>query len=340
MALSCVSAAGLALVAAPAVAAPKAPTKPRVTFGVQPATSTSRDARPHYSFGATPGAFLTDHVAVLNYSSRPLSLQLYATDAINTANGGFGLLVAGQKPTGVGAWITLPKRSATVRVPAQSKTAPGQVIVPFVLRVPANATPGDHVGGIVASLQTEGQNSSGQNVVLDQRVGTRVFIRVSGTLAPKLTLTNLHASYHGTLDPIGKGRVTVHYTLTNAGNVELGVNQGVSVTGLFGGSHHVTIASEPLLLPGDSVEETAQLSGGWPQFVVHAKVTAHPVAAPGDHDPQLSPVTASTHAWAVPWTLLVLVIVLLGLIGAGIVARRRRSNPSAPPAAVNERVSA
>jgi hypothetical protein len=340
MVLSFASVASVALVASPVAAVQKAATKARVTFGVEPASSTSPDGRPHYSFGATPGAYLTDHVAVLNYSSRPLALQLYVTDAINTASGGFGLLVAGQKPTGVGAWITLPKGAATVHVAAQTNKAPGQVIVPFTMRVPANATPGDHVGGIVASLRTEGQNGSGQNLIFNQRVGTRVFVRVSGALAPKLTLTDLHATYHGTLDPVGKGRVTVHYRLTNAGNVELGVNQGVSVTGLFGGSHHVTVASEPLLLPGDSVQETAQLTGVWPQFVVKAKVTARPVAAPGDNDPQLAPVTASTRAWAFPWPLAVLVVVVLALIGGGIAARWRRANPSAPPAAVSERVNA
>lgn len=324
---------------APASAAPKAASKARVTFGVEPATAHRPDARPHFAFGVTPGATLSDHVAVLNYSAKPLSLQLYATDAINTSNGGFGLLPAATKPTGAGAWITLPKATATVRVPAQTAKAPGKIIVPFTLTVPADAAPGDHVGGIVASLRTEGHNSSGQNVILHLRVGTRLFIRVAGVLAPKLTLNNPHATYHGTPNPVGRGGVTVTYQVNNTGNVELALNQGVTVSGLFGASRHVAVAGVPLLLPGDSLRETAHLSGVWPQLSAGVKVTAQPLAAAGDVDPHLLTVTASTRLLAVPWSLLVLIVVGFGAAFLAYRARGRRGAQPHRPEPVAERVS-
>src|SRR6478609_5897560 len=71
--------------------------KSRVTFGVQPATARSRDARPALVYGATAGASLRDHVAVLNYSSKPVVLRVYAADALNTDTGGFGLQPAAAK---------------------------------------------------------------------------------------------------------------------------------------------------------------------------------------------------------------------------------------------------
>ena len=93
-----------------------------------------------------------------------------------------------------------------MQVPAQTPTGPGEVIEPIAVHVPLKAPPGDHVGGIVASLQTVGTNRSGQRVVLDQRVGTRVFVRVSGARWHRSSPSpDLHASYDGTLDPVGKG---------------------------------------------------------------------------------------------------------------------------------------
>jgi Bacterial protein of unknown function (DUF916) len=315
----------------PVSALPGSGAKARVTFGIEPATAHRADARPHFAFGVTPGATLNDHVALLNYSNKPLSLQLYATDAINTSNGGFGLLPATTKPVGAGAWITLPRHTATVRVPAQSAKHPGKVIVPFTLKVPDNATPGDHVGGIVASLRTAGQSSDGQNIILEQRVGTRLFIRVAGTLAPKISLTGLHATYHGTINPIGRGYVTVSFLIRNTGNVELGVQPDVSVSGLLGGHRRVDLTGIPLLLPGDSLRETGRVSGVWPTFTLRATVTAQPLVVAGDTDPRLLSASASTRLWAVPWTLIALLLVLVAAVGLAFRIRSQRRRPKAQP---------
>ena len=90
--------------------------------------------------------------------------------------------------TGVDSWVSLPPGLLTVRVSAKTADGPGQVIVPLTVRIPDNAAPGDHVGGIVVSLRSVGTNSTGQDVVLLQRVGTRVFIRVAGKLVPRASI--------------------------------------------------------------------------------------------------------------------------------------------------------
>lgn len=177
-----IAAIALAAEVAPLPASAAAPSHARVTFGIEPASATKPDGRPDFTFGATPGATLLDHVAVVNYSTVPLALQVYATDALTTTNGSFGLPPVTAAPKTVGTWITLPARVVTVHVPAKSSKAPGFVIVPFRLAIPLAATPGDNAGGIVASLQTKGRNSTGQDVILNQRLGTRVFVRIAGAL--------------------------------------------------------------------------------------------------------------------------------------------------------------
>jgi hypothetical protein len=297
----------------------------RVTFGIAPASATGTNGRSYLSYGVTPGAALRDYVAVLNYSSVRLSLQVYVTDASETSSGGFGLLPAGSAAKGVSSWVSLPPSFSTVRVPAKTSTGPGQVIVPLTVRVPDNATPGDHVGGVVVSLRTTGTNATGQNVVLLQRVGTRVFIRVAGKLAPKVTVEDLHPSYQGTMNPLGKGQVRVSYVLRNTGNVDLALNhQVVKVSGLFGSSRQAVLGGASLLIPGAKLDESVILTGVWPEFLLHTTVSAHPFAAAGSAEP--SPVAASASAtlWAVPWSPIVVLVIIILAVGVALRLRARR----------------
>jgi hypothetical protein len=309
-----------------AVSAASAPgLKGRVSFGIVPALANGEAARSNFTIAATPGGVAFDQVVALNYSTVPLSLQLYATDAIETSSGGFSLLPADIAPTGAGAWISIPAQFATVVVPAKTSKAPGQVLVPLTLHVPFSAAPGDHVGGIVVSLQTRGTNGTGQNIVLDQRVGTRVFIQVSGPLSPKLTVNDLHSSYVGTLNPVGRGHVNVIYELTNSGNVDLAVDQSVSVTGILGSSREVPLPKVSLLLPGASIPEQAVVAGVWPQLLTHEVVTAKPIVLATGHGSRPVTTTASVWLWTVPWPLVILVLVVIVAI---YLYRRKRSRRS------------
>lgn len=304
-----------------------------VTFGLQPASVVHGvghpDARPYLYYVVTPGARVTDHLAILNYSTQKLRLNVYATDALNTSDGGFALLSASKKPTDAGSWLTLPRSGGSFTVPARSINAAGQqivgsVIVPVTLTVPIGASPGDHVGGIVASLDTLGTNSQGARVRLDQRVGTRLFIRVAGPLHPSLSVQHLAIVYHGTANPIGSGTARVSYTVRNTGNVKLGAHQKLVVSGWFGATGSgPKLADIPLLLPGNAVTIHQTLRGVLPEFQLTAKLTLTALQLPSDSDPELRPHSTSVTIWVVPWTLLVIIAALL-LVALGMWAWRRR----------------
>jgi hypothetical protein len=310
----------------PSTAASAAPVPSKLSpgqyrFGIEPATASGADGRPEFSIEATPGGLVFDHVALLNYSAVPLTLQLSAADALETDHGGFGLLPPGQKSVGVGAWISGPTGDASIVVPAGTSAGPAQVVVPFTLQVPFSATPGDHVGAILATLQSVGTNRTGQRIVLDQRVGTRVYLRVSGVVQPGVTISSVRAVYGGTLNPFGRAAVTVDYVLTNTGNVDIGLaSQSVTVSGLVDDTHRVSVPKLNLVLPGSAVTEQVVVPDEWPQLRLHASVTVHPVVVTGTNATPLAEVTAGTSTWAIPWTLL-LIIVLIVL--AVIYARRR-----------------
>ena len=301
-----------------------------VTFGIQPASDGLADSRPFYSWGATPGSSLTDHVALLNYSRRPLVLDVYATDAFTTVDGAFGLLPTGERPTGAGSWITLHGDTTGVRIPPRHGNRPGELVIPVTATIPADATPGDHPAGILAVLTSTGKDSSGANVTLEQRVGTRVFVRVSGDLRPSLAVENLHATYHGAASPFGRGSVTVTYTLHNTGNVRLGANGSTTISGLFT-DEAIPGPKQPLLLPGAKVHVSVNIPGVLPQLRMTSQVNVTPLAVAGDQLPPVKAALAETGFWAVPWLLVALVILLLVVVGVLWWRRRRRSG--APPPA-------
>jgi hypothetical protein len=294
-----------------------------VTFGTQTATATKPDSRGIYTFASTPGGRVEDHVAIINYSAQTATFLLRGTDAVNTPQGGFAARPINEPSHDVGTWIALPSNDLSVTLPPRTT-----LIVPFLLEVPANATPGDHIGVITASLESSVISKSGQRVHLLQTVGSRVFLRVSGPLHPLLAVTGLAIHYNGTLDPIGTGKANVTYTVTNTGNVALGGRQSVYVSGLFGTKSSAShVPQLQLLLPGNSVKQTVQVSGIYPELHETAHVSIQPLVIAGTAEPSSGPFRASTSFWAVPWLLIAIVVALI-LLGFGWVRLRRRGRPT------------
>jgi hypothetical protein len=312
---------GLAVLLGPAVAAtaaegPAAPAAAagQVTWAAAPADTSLGKARSHYAYTLAPGSTLTDAMAVVNRSAATITLRVYASDAFSTAGGGIDLLPADKKPTDVGAWITVKSQQVTLK-PQQS------VIVPFTIRIPANATPGDHTGGVVTSLVTK---ANGSTVALDRRLGSRLYLRVTGDLKPALSVGDVKASYGGTVNPFGGGAATLTYTVTNTGNVRLAAHQRVSVNSPFGVvTTTAVLADLPEVLPGDSLTRTVTVKGVWPTTHLQATVALQPVAS-GDQPPiAVTTVSAEASAWGWPIGQLLLVVLLILLV-VGLRWRRRR----------------
>ena len=310
--------------AAPAPPPPKpAPSAQQLTWSVQPSSQRKPDGRAAFTYqDFAPGSSHEDYIAVDNFSTTARTFTVYASDAFNTAAGGFDLLAAAQKPKDVGTWVHLAK--PTVRIPARSSA-----IVPFTVTVPADATPGFHVGGIVASVSTVGTGANGSQVQVDRRVGARIYLQVTGPLRPALQVEQVSVQYHGTWNPTHPGSATVHYTLANTGNVPLQAHQLLGSTGLFGlfGSSR-KLPDAPLLLPGNSVRLTVQVPRAWPGVRLSTALHVTPFTGIVSLTPPPGTVSASASAWAVPWTWLAIVVVV-----ALAWWRRRRRNRRAVRAA-------
>src|SRR5262249_14913449 len=158
--------------------------------------------------------------------------DLYAADAFNTREGGF----ASRRPTDpkreMGAWISLLVDNVTI--PPQRA-----VDVPFTISPPLDATPGDHAGSIVALNTAPSVSQKGSLSVRSiQAVGTRVYGRVAGPLAPRFDVTEMQVNSHAGVGGLLGGSVDadITYRVVNTGNVRLSPTAKLTVSPMIGGA--------------------------------------------------------------------------------------------------------
>ncbi|WP_306205938.1 WxL protein peptidoglycan domain-containing protein [Actinoplanes sp. RD1] len=299
----------LALAAAAVLLAVPAPARAdggNAAWSVQPSSRTGPGNRPFFTYDLAPGGTVTDYVAVTNLGTTPLTVHVYASDAFTTATGGYDLLPAAQQPSDVGGWVRLGRQAVTV--PARSRAD-----IPFALTVPANATPGDHAGGIVAAVTSTTADATGATTRLEQRVGSRVYLRVTGELRPGLRVDDLSAGWSPGWTPF-TGELTLRWTSRNTGNTRSAPEQSAEIEGLFGlPAGSVRLPAAPELLPGAAVVRTARISGRPALLRLSAAVTL----TGADGTSARSTVTV----WAYSWYYLT---ALPLAIGAVLLVRRLR----------------
>jgi hypothetical protein len=303
------------------------------TFGAGPADAKGADGRAFFTFDTTPGGSQTDHVEITNSSYKTERLAVYTVDAVAATNGTISFPGPHAPRQQAGAWMRVGTPGGKGEITLKPRSTD---ILPVYVSVPSNAPPGDHVGAVVVSLTGLVIGRFGhaglEKAKLDQRIAIRALFRVTGPLHPLLTINNLTASYRGPIDPFARGQVAVSYIVHNGGNVVLGGPQVVSVHGLFG--EHVAgpaLVAVPALLPGASYPVHVVVRRVYPELLMSATVTVTPQPLSGQEDGSLRPVSASVHFVAIPWILLI-VVVLAALGLAGWYWRRRRRRRSVPGA--------
>ena len=292
------------------------------SWSVQPAPKpgSPAGARQYFILEGRPGTTLQDGLAVSNYTDHPITYYVYGADGYNTpGNGQFALRDHGYPMTGVGSWV----RAAfpTITVPARTST-----VVPISIAIPANASPGDHVGGVsgmdtaVESVQQQGDIRVG----IKRVVAARLYVHVDGPALGGLTVTDLKVSGSASFPAyVSDSDGTVTATVTNSGNLLESPKAHLRATGIFGTLIDRTVQL-PQILPGQSIH----FSQSWknmPPFeigTVHLAVTDDSASAPVTSAAALS-------LLLIPWlTLLVLALAGLAIL-VGLVFWRRRRKGSA-----------
>ena len=222
-----------------------------LSFGIRP--TRAFEDRPetfsYFSHELAPGAVLTDEALVINSGDLPVTLKLYAIDAVTAQNTGTAFANEGQESSGASRGVSRWLAPSVTEVPLE----PGEeMVVPFTISVPADASPGHHVGGLIVEASAneealpsgEGEAQFGVNVV--RRVGVAVVIDVPGPHVAGLEITD--ASLRQQDDQGATFVIAVH----NTGNIMLQARGSAVLTDCNSNE----LASIPLktdtILPGDA----------------------------------------------------------------------------------------
>ncbi|MFF2050569.1 LPXTG cell wall anchor domain-containing protein [Leifsonia sp. NPDC058194] len=284
-----------------------------VTWMVRPSDGTAEDGRSWVEHELDPGASVDEHLLIRNLSKKPVTFTLTAADGYFTDTGRFNMLTSDRKSVDAGTWITI---QPTVDV------APGaDVVVPFTVTVPENATPGDHAAGVAASIRS----GTDDEVGVESRVGFRVMTRVAGELTPRVAAT-IGGSYDGSWNPFEAGSLKLPYTISNTGNTRLSVKPVISAHTLFG-LVSVSVPGDTVveIAPGETRTAAVTIPSLWPAFLYSVDVSAKAAVAGASSAPvSVEPATATGTIPAVPWSQLIVIAIAVLLVWWLWRDRRRR----------------
>ncbi|MBI5072007.1 LysM peptidoglycan-binding domain-containing protein [Candidatus Falkowbacteria bacterium] len=241
-------------------------------FGGRPAYPRADNPRTESIFVHTlePGDVQEEGVRMVNNSAERKTMLVYAVDSTPSTGGAFACAQKSEISDDVGAWITLEKEEVTLE--------PGtNELVPFTIRVPQNASVGEHNGCIVMQEKKEkAQDQSG--VSLSFRTGLRVAITIPGELTRKLELVGF------TVTKGKDGGFLLHPQVKNLGNVSIDADAQV-ITRYFFGLTHTTHGGQYPILRGDTSDWNFELKkpfwGGWYRSSFVVEYDTNPEAGVG-----------------------------------------------------------
>jgi hypothetical protein len=315
------TAAGLLLTPSPAGAAPAGAPPVAQSFTILPtpppgATKLVADI----SLIVFPGHSYPGSVSVINYARRTAKFWLYAADAYTIRKGGgFAVQGLGSRPKDVGTWVS--KLPRVITVPGRK-----QLNIRFTIRVPVNAIPGQHAGGIVIEATTPQliRVNSRLRVKRYTQVFTRVYLTVAGRIVPDFEIDGMLVSHPQPPFPLVSRRDgSIAYYLSNTGNAILAPTVRLKVTDMFGTILNRTYPETSQILPGD----IASYAVAWPNLPaigpVHVRLTATSTYG------LTRTMSYSYTAFPAPFAGVVVAVVILVVLALVLLLRRRRRGAAA-----------
>ena len=286
---------------------PQANTEEQVTtWGISPANENGPDSRVALQYVLSPGQIQSDYVVVTNYSEKPISLKLYPGDALLKTGNGFDIQSEDETSSHIGIWV----KTGVSELQLQARESK---VVPVLITVPEEASPGDYIGGLLASYLKENDTEAGQ-LSTEHRVGVRVELRVSGPIDPQIVISNPKIEPGQSLNPFTQKPGQISFEVENTGNVRLEVSPKITIKGPLGwGEQVLEIPNFEDVLPKDSVTVKQEIKS-WPFGLMELTIEADAPSSNGQSLIEMGiSAEESVRFWLFPWGW-----VIFGLLAVGL----------------------
>lgn len=296
-----------------------------------PAVKGQQAPRQYVFVDGAGGQKVRDSITLSNFTSEPLILDVFPSDAYNISDGGgFAVTDKGAPLKDVGAWTTVSTKRVTIppaTTAADGDTVPGTRDVSFTIAIPKGATPGDHAGALTTLEGIPEPIGNQSQVLVRRQLAVRIYVRVDGPLTTQIVVERVQLTAQPARLPfIGRqGAAIVDYSIRNVGNTRVTPDRTVELQGLFGQTLHAApLAPSTELLPGSVVVLRESFAG----MPVLNRVTA--TVELRSPDGKASSVGDTTE-WVVSLTFLLLLLLFLLLVGAYMWFRGRAKQRSEAP---------
>ena len=262
-----------------------------------------RISPPNFEISVEPGEVVAQQMRVSNRGGSPVLITME---------------VAGFRPQGQEGQVELTAQeeaefgilTCTSVSSSECLLEPGQEeAVTFLIEVPENAPPGGHYMSVLATL---GSGGTGQGLVVGQRIGSLVLLRVAGEVVEQAHVAEIIAPGFA-----AKGPIDFDVVLRNTGNVHLRPIGELVVRGTFGGEIVRLPLEQRNILPESERAFSATWDTGW-------NLGRYTVEYTGIYGSASTTLKASTSVILFPWPIILPIAAGLALLAFMVIRVRTR----------------
>jgi len=247
-------------------------------------------------------------IKVCNQGSEPIRVSAYAMDFSIERDGDFNFYAPGHQSYSASKWLNIEKADFEL-VPGESRE------VEVVVSAPATVEPGGHYAAIFFEAVPLGNQSA---VSVSMRIPTLFYITIPGITGADI-IANADILSLQLPGVAGMGPVEMGVVVRNSGNVHLTVAARAHFAASWGNASELDLGQTVILPNSDGV-----LKGEWQRSPLLGRVRVSVVIGYLDQKGELVNKSQTAEFWVVPWSLIGIILVVMGLVVPAVVILSKR----------------
>jgi hypothetical protein len=247
-------------------------------------------------------------IHIQNQGSESIEIKAYVMDFSIDREGNFIFSEAGHESYSASRWLFLEQTELEI-APGESRE------VRVVLSAPAEVEPGGHY----TALFFEAMPSVNQSTLsISTRIPTLFYITIPGVTEAEV-IANAEITSLILPGVAGNGPVEAGVVVHNSGNVHLTVAAKAHFSGSMGGDNEIDLGQTVILPNSDGV-----IKGNWQDTPFFGKVKTDIVIGYLNQNGELVNKSQTAEFWIVPWSLIGIIVGVIGFGVPALVMLRRR----------------